>query len=124
MVRRAATAPVRPAAPAATARIAERARRRLHDAPLDDVPADELARAAGCSRFALYRAFQKAHGMSPSDYQRQLRLRAARALLASGEPIGDVAAGTGFADQSHLTRWFVRYFGVTPGAFRRAHAEQ
>ncbi len=74
----------------------------------------------GCSRFALYRGFRRAYGMGPSDYQRQLRLRAARRLLVQGDAIGDVAARTGFADQSHLTRWFVRYYGMTPGRFQRA----
>ena len=29
-----------------------------------------------------------------------------------------VAAETGFADQSHFTREFKRYTGLTPGAFR------
>ncbi|MCQ0010468.1 AraC family transcriptional regulator [Actinomadura madurae] len=37
-----------------------------------------------------------------------------------GEAIGDVAARTGFADQSHLTRWFVRCYGMTPGRFQAA----
>jgi AraC-like DNA-binding protein len=26
----------------------------------------------------------------------------------------------GFADQSHLTRWFGRYYGITPGRYRDA----
>jgi len=26
----------------------------------------------------------------------------------------------GFADQSHLTRWFTRYYGITPGGYRQA----
>jgi len=30
------------------------------------------------------------------------------------------AAEAGFADQAHLTRWFRRYYGVTPGAYRGA----
>ena len=96
----------------------ERARRRLQESYLDDTTADELATAAGCSRFALYRGFRRAYGMAPSDYQRQLRLRAARRMLACGDAIGDVAAAAGFADQSHLTRWFVRYYGMTPGEYR------
>jgi AraC-like DNA-binding protein len=58
--------------------------------------------------------------MSPSDYQRQARLRAARRLIAAGGAPAGVAAAVGFADQSHLTRWFSRYYGITPGAFRHA----
>ena len=78
-----------------------------------------LAEAAGCSRFALYRAFSAEFGMSPSDYERQLRLRHARSLLAAGSPLADVAAATGFADQAHLARWFKRAYGITPGVFAR-----
>jgi AraC-like DNA-binding protein len=31
-----------------------------------------------------------------------------------------VAAAVGFADQAHLTRWFRRYYGITPGEYRSA----
>jgi AraC-like DNA-binding protein len=82
--------------------------------------ADDLAAAAGCSRYAAYRAFTQAYGLSPSDYQRQLRVRAARRMLGAGVAPARVAAEAGFADQAHLTRWFRRYYGVTPGAYRAA----
>jgi AraC-like DNA-binding protein len=107
-------------APTGARLIAERARERIHDACLEDVTAEELAAAAGHTRFGVYRAFRSLYGMAPSDYQRQLRLREARRLIVLGHPLGDVAARTGFADQSHLTRWFVRCYGVTPGEYRRA----
>jgi AraC-like DNA-binding protein len=35
-------------------------------------------------------------------------------------PPSVAAAEAGFADQAHLTRWFRRYYGVTPGAYRSA----
>jgi AraC-like DNA-binding protein len=76
----------------------------------------------GRSRFAVHRAFTHVYGMPPSDYQRQLRLREARALIAAGTPISEAAAVAGFSDQSHLSRWFVRYYGVTPGRYQRATA--
>lgn len=122
MIRRAstsgssATALVRPAGLAA----ADRARQLIRAAPDADITAGQLAAAAGCSRFALHRAFVAAYGVSPGDYQRLMRLRAARALIAEGQPIAEAAARAGFADQSHLTRWFGRYYGITPGAYRRA----
>ncbi|MEM8643165.1 MAG: helix-turn-helix domain-containing protein, partial [Cyanobacteria bacterium P01_G01_bin.54] len=37
--------------------------------------------------------------------------------LAQGRPIIEVADDTGFADQSHLTRHFKRFVGVTPGQY-------
>ncbi|MEU7228091.1 helix-turn-helix transcriptional regulator [Streptomyces chrestomyceticus] len=70
--------------------------------------AERLAAAAGCSRFALYRAFRAEFGLAPSDYQRQLRLRHARRLLRSGAAPADAAAATGFADQARFSRWFQR----------------
>jgi AraC-like DNA-binding protein len=103
-----------------SARIAGLARDLIHDAWREDVTADDLAAATGRTRYAVYRAFQATYGMAPSDYQRQLRLRNARRLIARGHPLGDTAAETGFADQSHLTRWFTRYYGITPGDYRLA----
>ncbi len=85
-----------------------------------EIGADELSVLAGCSRFALYRAFVAEFGMSPCDYQRQLRLRAARALLADGLSPAEAAAETGFTDQAHLTRWFGRCYGITPARYRAA----
>jgi AraC-like DNA-binding protein len=87
---------------------------------LREIGADELSAVAGCSRFALYRAFVAEYGMSPGDYQRQLRLRAARALLADGLSPAHAAAETGFTDQAHLTRWFGRCYGITPARYRAA----
>jgi len=100
---------------------AARIRELIHDRyAAADLTADDLGAAAGCSRYAAYRAFSKAYGMAPSDYQRQLRVRAARRLLIQGATPAVAAAEAGFADQAHLTRWFHRYYGITPGAYRAA----
>ncbi|MER5625087.1 AraC family transcriptional regulator [Streptosporangium sp. NPDC002544] len=100
--------------------VAERVAELLEDDYRTDHTADSLAAVSGSSRFTVYRAFQAVYGMAPSEYQRQVRLRVARGLLSRGTPIAAVAAETGFADQSHLTRWFVRWYGITPGVYRRA----
>jgi AraC-like DNA-binding protein len=108
--------------PADARRVARRARDLIAGRYRDDLTADDLATDTGRSRFAVHRAFTHVYGMPPSDYQRQLRLREARALIAAGTPISEAAALAGFADQSHLSRWFVRYYGVTPGRYQRATA--
>ena len=120
---------VRPQDPAGQAgsdvRVAARVRELIHDRyAAEDLTTDDLAAAAGCSRYAAYRAFRQAYGLAPSDYQRQLRVRAARKLLARDVPPSVAAAEAGFADQAHLTRWFRRYYGVTPGAYRSARNPQ
>lgn len=99
---------------------ARRARALLEEAYAEKVTAEALAETAGCSRFALYRAFRAEYGMSPTDWQRLVRLRRARGLLAAGTPAADAAVAVGFTDQSHFHRWFVRCFGVTPGLYQRA----
>ena len=72
------------------------------------------------AKFTVHRAFTSAYGMAPGDYQRQLRLRAARRLIAQGRPISAAAAQAGVSDQAHHTRWFTRCYGITPGGYQRA----
>ena len=43
------------------------------------------------------------------------RLQRARAMIGAGEPLADIAAATGFCDQSHLNRHFKKAFGMSPG---------
>jgi AraC-like DNA-binding protein len=83
----------------------------------------DIANAAGLPPFQLFRAFERATGMSPHCYQRQARIRFAASLIRLGRPLGDVAAASGFADQAHLTRSFRRTMGVTPGAYKVAFAQ-
>jgi AraC-like DNA-binding protein len=73
----------------------------------------------GMSREGYSRLFKARHGMPPAAYRRVMHLNAARALLRAGEDIASAAARAGFADQSHMGRWFQRVFGVTPGRYRR-----
>jgi AraC-like DNA-binding protein len=111
-----------PARARADRRVAARIREVIQakDPADGELTADDLAAAAGCSRYAAYRAFTQAYGLAPSDYQRQLRVQAARRLLSADVTPARAAAEAGFADQAHLTRWFRRYYGVTPGAYRAA----
>ena len=80
---------------------------------------DELSRCAGLSRFRMLRAFQRQIGVAPSVYRRTLRLERAKRRFAAGEAPAAVAVALGFVDQSHLTRWFRRAYGITPGQYKR-----
>jgi AraC-like DNA-binding protein len=77
----------------------------------------DLAAHAGLSRFELIRRFRQQIGVTPHAFQTNLRISRARAMLRAGEPIAQVAAVCGFADQPHLTRTFRRTVGVTPGRY-------
>lgn len=95
----------------------ERARGYLHDHFAEDISLEQLAAIADLSRFHFCRVFSKTVGVSPSSYQTQLRIGRARWLLAQGTSITDVAAMTGFYDQSHFGWHFKRQVGTTPGNY-------
>jgi AraC-like DNA-binding protein len=76
---------------------------------------------AGLNRFEALRAFKKRYGLPPHAYQLCLRISHARRLLLGGASAAEVAARCGFADQSHFTRHFKRFNGVTPAQYAHAH---
>ena len=79
------------------------------------VRSGELEAVAGLDRFALARHFRAAFATSPHRYLLMRRLQQARAMIGAGGSLSDVAAATGFADQSHLNRHFKKAYGMTPG---------
>ncbi|UEB98050.1 AraC family transcriptional regulator [Pseudomonas sp. HN2] len=99
--------------------VAQVARDYLHAHTYEDIGLDDLAQACGVDRFRLTRAFKAAFGLAPHAYLIQLRLAKARQLLARGETPAQVASVLGFADQSHLGRWFRRAYQLTPADYRK-----
>jgi len=104
-------------APSRDPGLARLVRARLHD---DEPTLEALARELGTHPSHLVRVFRREYGLPPHRYLVGRRLDRARRLLLDGMPIADVAATTGFHDQSHLTRHFRALLGTTPGAFRSA----
>jgi AraC-like DNA-binding protein len=95
---------------------------RLDCAPETSVSLAELAALSGVSRFQLLRGFAREVGTTPHAYLVQRRVRLARQLLANGQTPVQAAIQSGFADQSHMTRVFVRQLGITPSRYRAAIA--
>ncbi len=81
---------------------------------------EEWAMRAGLHPASVSRGFGLAYGMTPKRFRCEQRLaRAARHVVAGADSLAATAAQFGFADQSHMTRLFVRSFGATPGTLRR-----
>ncbi len=97
-----------------------RARSRIDDDPAAPVTLADLAATCGLSRFQALRGFARATGLTPHAYLVQRRIQLARRLIAGGASLAEAAHGGGFADQSHMTRIFVRTYGVTPRAYADA----
>jgi transcriptional regulator GlxA family with amidase domain len=67
------------------------------------------------------RVFTREVGSAPSRYVAQLRVEAARRLLAQTEKsIDQIAVGCGFGSADLMRRAFVRTIGITPARYRNS----
>ena len=78
-----------------------------------------LANSAGVRRESFSRAVRRRTGLPPISYLHCLRLEKGRRMLRQGRSIAEAAAASGYVDQSHFHRAFVRFFSVTPGCYRK-----
>jgi len=86
------------------------------------VPIRVLARAIGWSERHLINQFRAYLGVRPKAASRRLRFSHALSMVST-HPAGDlgaIAAEAGFSDQSHMTREFQTFAGVTPGVLLNA----
>lgn len=80
---------------------------------------DELARRFGVSRRQIERDFLDTVGLAPKAFADILRFCHASRLVSARTPLSIAAQYAGYADQSHLTREFRRFAGLTPTAYAR-----
>jgi AraC family transcriptional regulator len=80
----------------------------------------QLAQGAGLSPYHFLRTFEQVTGVTPHQYVRRARLRAAAMRLKTERTrVLDLAMDCGFGDVSNFNRAFHREFGVNPRSFRR-----
>ena len=90
------------------------------DAHLDQtIRLRDLADLAGLSEFHLHRAFRLSRGIAPHAWVTRRRIAWAKAQLSTRAPIAEIAAASGFSNQSHLTRAFRKEVGLTPARYRQ-----
>jgi AraC-like DNA-binding protein len=86
---------------------------------------DEVARVVNLSVSHFCRAFKHSFGITVHRYVMHKRIERAQELIAStSDPLSDIAVSCGMSDQSHLTRWFRRVVGETPGRWRTAFRDR
>ena len=87
--------------------------------PAQSVRSVFLGRLAGLDKYYLLRAFTRVKGITPYRYLENVRIARAKALLETGMPPVEAALSAGFADQSHFTKFFKCFIGLTPKQYQR-----
>jgi AraC-like DNA-binding protein len=73
----------------------------------------------GLARETVSRGFALAHGITAHVFRAEWRARSAWLRIRHGpDGLSQIATETGFADQSHMTRWIRRITGAPPSAWR------
>lgn len=103
-----------------TATLLAPAMERIHETfTHQELPVAQLADLCGISQQYLRRLFHEVCGCSPAIYIRNLRLRYARELLATGEyTVSQAAVTAGFNDSAYFSREFRKFTGQSPSDYR------
>ncbi|GCE45213.1 AraC family transcriptional regulator [Thermosporothrix hazakensis] len=84
-----------------------------------DLSLEALAEQTGFSPSHFSRLFRQTTGKTPHQFVLDQRVKKAQQLLQRTDlPLAHIALESGFANQSHLTRVFQRYLGLTPRTYR------
>lgn len=85
---------------------------------LNNITLNNLVEVSGISKYYLIRQFENCYGLSPHKYLTNLRINHSKKLLKTNKLFVDIALESGFYDQSHFTKCFKEYTGITPKKYR------
>lgn len=88
----------------------------------ESISLDDLSRIAGLNKYTLLRSFTRQRGVTPYQYLETIRVGYAKKLLEQGVPPIEAAGQSGFTDQSHFTRYFKNFIGLTPRQYQNIFA--
>lgn len=92
--------------------------------PAERATLAEWAHSVGASERTAARLFHDELGTSYQQWRQQVVLAHALPLLASGTPVGQVAARCGYASESAFSAMFKGTLGQSPRAFSRLQAKR
>lgn len=87
-----------------------------------DTPLKEIADHAGLSETYFSALFKKETGETVSEFIQKSRVKEAQSLLQYSEySLMEIGEYLGFCSQSHFSKTFRRFTGVTPGQYRKQY---
>lgn len=85
----------------------------------EEIVLDDIAAHVGLSRSYLCALFKKNMNVTVNDYLLRVRVEKSIELMKSRAwNIGEIGLKCGFASQSHYTKVFRKFIGLTPGQYR------
>ena len=106
------------AIPSAKPTVAEMAKKFIFDNYRSKITISDICDDIGCSKSTLITCFKKEYGTTVNNYITNVRLTEAVSMLKMGERnIGEVAAETGFSDQSYFSKVFSAKYGIPPSEY-------
>lgn len=84
----------------------------------DPLSLDDLTKLSGMNKYTLLRNFTIQRGITPFQYLSTVRVNNAKNLLDKGISPVEAALQSGFSDQSHFTRFFKNFIGLTPKLYQ------
>lgn len=97
-----------------------RAREYIEENYTQNISIYTLSSLCNLSAFHLIRVFHDHFGVPPHVFQKQVRIKKAKELLAQKMSLACIAQETGFTDQSHLAKQFKHMVGIPPGQYRNS----
>lgn len=90
----------------------------IHEQPGREWTVERLASVGAMSRSVFAERFRSAIGRSPADYVTEVRIDAAKRMLAAGRSVSETSRELGYASDEGFSRAFRRRTGMTPSAWR------
>ncbi len=97
-----------------------RVKEKLNDCVEENIDLKELSKVADVHPVHLSRSFKNFFNCTPGEYLRKIRIEKSISLLRNRNiPLAEISFKCGFSDQSHFTRIFRKFTGITPKEYRR-----
>ena len=96
-----------------------------HNLNNTELSVDKIADEVGISRVHLHRKMKELTGQTPHDFIRNIRMKKAATLLASGDMnVSEVMYACGFSNAASFSTVFKKMYGMSPREYMNEHSER